>query len=152
MGLPAGAGPGEGWGQQAEPGGEGAHRGRALRVLCWSLQAAKARPAPAEKQKAAVVENGKRLSSCGQLPQPCGPAPAQRSLLAGEVGTETRSLLEQLRGEALKFHKPGEYEELLPCVGLCARSQFSVLQRTSLAPRPSLWAAGLGSVWAMLEP
>uniref|UniRef100_A0A8B9MXL3 glutamine--tRNA ligase n=1 Tax=Accipiter nisus TaxID=211598 RepID=A0A8B9MXL3_9AVES len=26
----------------------------------------------------------------------------------GEVGTETRSLLEQLRGEALKFHKPGE--------------------------------------------
>ncbi|XP_009324618.1 PREDICTED: glutamine--tRNA ligase [Pygoscelis adeliae] len=44
---------------------------------------AKARPAPAEKQKAAVVENG-------------------------EVGMETRSLLEQLRGEALKFHKPGE--------------------------------------------
>uniref|UniRef100_A0A8V5GWD4 glutamine--tRNA ligase n=1 Tax=Melopsittacus undulatus TaxID=13146 RepID=A0A8V5GWD4_MELUD len=30
------------------------------------------------------------------------------SLPAGEVGTETRSLLEQLRGEALKFHKPGE--------------------------------------------
>uniref|UniRef100_A0A8B9N1G5 glutamine--tRNA ligase n=1 Tax=Accipiter nisus TaxID=211598 RepID=A0A8B9N1G5_9AVES len=26
----------------------------------------------------------------------------------GMVGTETRSLLEQLRGEALKFHKPGE--------------------------------------------
>uniref|UniRef100_A0A8B9QAB5 glutamine--tRNA ligase n=1 Tax=Apteryx owenii TaxID=8824 RepID=A0A8B9QAB5_APTOW len=26
----------------------------------------------------------------------------------GEAGTETRSLLEQLRGEALKFHKPGE--------------------------------------------
>uniref|UniRef100_A0A663LV94 glutamine--tRNA ligase n=1 Tax=Athene cunicularia TaxID=194338 RepID=A0A663LV94_ATHCN len=26
----------------------------------------------------------------------------------GEVGTETRSLMEQLRGEALKFHKPGE--------------------------------------------
>ncbi|KFO84929.1 Glutamine--tRNA ligase, partial [Buceros rhinoceros silvestris] len=46
-------------------------------------KAAKARPAPAEKQKAAVVENG-------------------------ELGTETRSLLEQLRGEALKFHKPGE--------------------------------------------
>ncbi|NWY00040.1 SYQ ligase, partial [Nothoprocta ornata] len=43
----------------------------------------KARPAPAEKQKAAVVENG-------------------------EVGTEALSLLEQLRGEALKFHKPGE--------------------------------------------
>ncbi|XP_075289085.1 glutamine--tRNA ligase [Opisthocomus hoazin] len=46
-------------------------------------KAAKARLAPAEKPKAAVVENG-------------------------EVGTETRSLLEQLRGEALKFHKPGE--------------------------------------------
>ncbi|XP_010018893.1 PREDICTED: glutamine--tRNA ligase, partial [Nestor notabilis] len=28
--------------------------------------------------------------------------------VSGEVGTETRSLLEQLRGEALKFHKPGE--------------------------------------------
>uniref|UniRef100_A0A8C0IID1 glutamine--tRNA ligase n=1 Tax=Bubo bubo TaxID=30461 RepID=A0A8C0IID1_BUBBB len=28
--------------------------------------------------------------------------------VGGEVGTETRSLLEQLRGEALKFHKPGE--------------------------------------------
>ncbi|NWX20656.1 SYQ ligase, partial [Aegotheles bennettii] len=46
-------------------------------------KAAKARPAPVEKQKVAVVENG-------------------------EVGMETRSLLEQLRGEALKFHKPGE--------------------------------------------
>lgn len=32
------------------------------------------------------------------------------------MGTETRSLLEQLRGEALKFHKPGECEEPLPCV------------------------------------
>ncbi|OXB66236.1 hypothetical protein ASZ78_000661 [Callipepla squamata] len=47
------------------------------------LQAAKARLAPVEKQKVPVVENG-------------------------EVGTETKSLLEQLRGEALKFHKPGE--------------------------------------------
>ncbi|NXC22673.1 SYQ ligase, partial [Corythaeola cristata] len=46
-------------------------------------KAAKARTAPVEKQKAAVVENG-------------------------EEGMETRSLLEQLRGEALKFHKPGE--------------------------------------------
>ncbi|NXG42450.1 SYQ ligase, partial [Psilopogon haemacephalus] len=46
-------------------------------------KAAKARQIPAERQKVAVVENG-------------------------EVGTETRSLLEQLRGEALKFHKPGE--------------------------------------------
>ncbi|XP_074951973.1 glutamine--tRNA ligase isoform X2 [Phalacrocorax aristotelis] len=46
-------------------------------------KAAKARPALSEKQKVAVVETG-------------------------EVGTETRSLLEQLRGEALKFHKPGE--------------------------------------------
>ncbi|KFP34122.1 Glutamine--tRNA ligase, partial [Colius striatus] len=46
-------------------------------------KAAKARPVSVEKQKVAVVENG-------------------------EVGTETRSLLEQLRGEALKFHKPGE--------------------------------------------
>uniref|UniRef100_A0A8C8AK74 glutamine--tRNA ligase n=1 Tax=Otus sunia TaxID=257818 RepID=A0A8C8AK74_9STRI len=36
-----------------------------------------------------------------------GPCSAP-SLPAGEVGTETRSLLEQLRGEALKFHKPGE--------------------------------------------
>ncbi|KAM9272190.1 glutamine--tRNA ligase [Cariama cristata] len=46
-------------------------------------KAAKARPAPAEKQKVTVMENG-------------------------EVGMETRSLLEQLRGEALKFHRPGE--------------------------------------------
>uniref|UniRef100_A0A8C9FDL0 glutamine--tRNA ligase n=1 Tax=Pavo cristatus TaxID=9049 RepID=A0A8C9FDL0_PAVCR len=46
-------------------------------------KAAKARLGPVEKQKAPVVENG-------------------------EVGTETKSLLEQLRGEALKFHKPGE--------------------------------------------
>ncbi|NXO68450.1 SYQ ligase, partial [Phainopepla nitens] len=44
---------------------------------------AKARLAPAEKQKVAVVENG-------------------------DMGTETQSLLEQLQGEALKFHKPGE--------------------------------------------
>uniref|UniRef100_A0A8C5TIB2 glutamine--tRNA ligase n=1 Tax=Malurus cyaneus samueli TaxID=2593467 RepID=A0A8C5TIB2_9PASS len=29
-------------------------------------------------------------------------------LPAGDMGTETQSLLEQLRGEALKFHKPGE--------------------------------------------
>lgn len=121
-------------------------------MLCWSLQAAKARSAPAEKQKAAVVENGKRLSSCGQLPQlfgswpgpalelgprSCGQAPAQPCLPAGEVGMETRSLLEQLRGEALKFHKPGECEEPLLCVGplhqLCAQSQHSMLRGTGLA-------------------
>lgn len=36
------------------------------------------------------------------------------SLPAGEVGAETKSLLEQLRGEALKFHKPGGCEEALP--------------------------------------
>lgn len=70
----------ERWGQQAGPGGEGACQGRALRMLCWSLQAAKARPAPAEKQKAAVVENGKRLS-CGQLPQPFGSWPGSASEL-----------------------------------------------------------------------
>lgn len=46
----------------------------------------------------------------GAVAGPCS-AP---SLPAGEVGTETRSLLEQLRGEALKFHKPGECEEPLP--------------------------------------
>lgn len=99
-----------------------------------------------------MVENGKRLSSCGQLPQLYGQAPAQPCLLTGEVGTETRSLLEQLRGEALKFHKPGECEELLPRVGLCAWSQLCVLQGTSPAPRPSLPAAGLSLVWVMLQP
>ncbi|XP_071900309.1 glutamine--tRNA ligase [Anas platyrhynchos] len=46
-------------------------------------KATKARPVQEEKQKTPVVENG-------------------------EVGTEAKSLLEQLRGEALKFHKPGE--------------------------------------------
>lgn len=39
----------------------------ALRMLCWSLQVAKARLAPAEKQKVAVVENGERLSSSPAL-------------------------------------------------------------------------------------
>lgn len=33
------------------------------------------------------------------------------------MGTETQSLLEQLRGEALKFHKPGKCEEPLPLWG-----------------------------------
>uniref|UniRef100_A0A8B9EJ12 glutamine--tRNA ligase n=1 Tax=Anser cygnoides TaxID=8845 RepID=A0A8B9EJ12_ANSCY len=47
-------------------------------------KATKARPVQEEKQKAPVVENGEGL---------CQP---------------TKSLLEQLRGEALKFHKPGE--------------------------------------------
>lgn len=39
----------------------------ALRMLCCSLQVAKTRLAPAEKQKVAVVENGKRLSSSPAL-------------------------------------------------------------------------------------
>jgi hypothetical protein len=30
------------------------------------------------------------------------------SCLAGETAGQTLSLMEQLRGEALKFHKPGE--------------------------------------------
>lgn len=50
-----------------------------------------------------------RLSSV-----PLGSAGSALSLPIGEVGTETKSLLEQLRGEALKFHKPGEGEEALP--------------------------------------
>uniref|UniRef100_A0A674ID13 Glutamine--tRNA ligase n=1 Tax=Terrapene triunguis TaxID=2587831 RepID=A0A674ID13_9SAUR len=46
-------------------------------------KAGKAKPAEAEKQQKAAEENG-------------------------EVTLETKSLMEQLRGEALKFHKPGE--------------------------------------------
>lgn len=64
--------------------------------------------------------------SCDQGHQP--------HLPAGDMGAETQSLLEQLRGEALKFHKPGECKEPVPYVGLlpwlCAWSQLSVLQRT----------------------
>lgn len=45
---------------------------RAFRLLCSSLQAAKARPAPVEKQKAAVVENGEWLP--GSFPSPLVPA------------------------------------------------------------------------------
>lgn len=33
-------------------------------------------------------------------------------LCTGEVKQEVKSLMEQLRGEALKFHKPGEAEHL----------------------------------------
>jgi len=50
-------------------------------MLCWSPQAAKARLAPAEKPKAAVVENGEGRSSCGQLPQPFGSWPGPASEL-----------------------------------------------------------------------
>lgn len=130
-------------------------------MLRWSLQAAKARPAPAEKQKAAVVENGKRLS-CRQLPQPFGswrdllPSwapqlqsdPAQPWLPAGEVGTETRSLLEQLRGEALKFHKPGECEE----PQLSAQPWLSVLPGTSPVPCPSLRLVALAHLGQCCSP
>lgn len=56
----------EHWGQWAGP-GEGVWCNWALRMLCWSLQVAKARLAPAEKQKVAVVENGERLSSSPAL-------------------------------------------------------------------------------------
>lgn len=48
-------------------------QGWALRALRWSLQAAKARLIPAERQKVAVVENGERLFFCRQLPQPFSP-------------------------------------------------------------------------------
>lgn len=79
---------------------------------------------------------------------------AQPHLPAGDMGTETKSLLEQLRGEALKFHKPGECEVPLPYVGpfhwLCAWSQLSVLQRTGQVLCSSLLAAGLGMVRAVL--
>lgn len=136
----------------------------ALSMLHWSLQVAKARLAPAEKQKVAVVENGKRLFPSPLVP--AGPASelgpgscdqgAQPHLPAGDIGTETKSLLEQLRGEALKFHKPGECEVPLPYVGplhwLCAWSQLSVLQRTGQVLCPSSLAAGLGMVRAVLQP
>uniref|UniRef100_A0A8C8SYK7 Glutamine--tRNA ligase n=1 Tax=Pelusios castaneus TaxID=367368 RepID=A0A8C8SYK7_9SAUR len=46
-------------------------------------KAGRARPVEGEKQQTAVEENG-------------------------DVALETKSLLEQLRGEALKFHRPGE--------------------------------------------
>lgn len=57
----------EHWEQQAGPGGEGMCYSWVLRMLCWSLQVAKARLAPPEKQKVAVVENGRRLSSSPAL-------------------------------------------------------------------------------------
>uniref|UniRef100_A0A663LV53 glutamine--tRNA ligase n=1 Tax=Athene cunicularia TaxID=194338 RepID=A0A663LV53_ATHCN len=59
------------------------------------------------------------------------------SLPAGEVGTETRSLMEQLRGEALKFHKPGEYKESLPDHSLTEVSPFPSQVRTRFPPEPN---------------
>lgn len=64
------------------------------------------------------------------------------SLFAGEVGTETKSLLEQLRGEALKFHKPGERREALPRAGPGFVSPGGAV--LTLCPSPR--AAGLGAV------
>lgn len=67
------------------------------------------------------------------------------------MGTETQSLLEQLRGEALKFHKPGKCEEPLPLWGHstgsvpgpsspCCRG----LDRSSVLPPCLLGLAWLG--------
>lgn len=126
-------------GQQAGPGGEGGCRGRALRMLCWSLQAAKARPAPAEKQKAAVVENGKRLFSCGQLPQPFGSWPGPASELGprscGQAPAQPRLSL-QARWAWRRDR----------CWSSCGEKPSSSISRVSVRSHCRVWDRSTGSV------
>lgn len=57
-------------------------------------------------------------------------------VVLGEVNTEGKSLMEQLRGEALKFHKTGEKSMLVCLVLLVFFSPREV--NVDLSPFPSL--------------
>lgn len=89
---------------------------RSRRCWWWRMVSGSVGASPAlwAQQPRAVIGHHRNQCECRLSSVPLGSAGSALSLPIGEVGTETKSLLEQLRGEALKFHKPGEGKQALP--------------------------------------